>query len=95
MFFDCSETECFGKEQLHTIEIAWKERKTIPGFCSRVEQPDLEKNDYNLNLPRYIVKKVKLAKIDIEAKKKRIEEIDRELEEIEKRIAMYKRDLEL
>lgn len=40
MFFDCSETECFGKEQLHTIEIAWKERKTIPGFCSRVEQPD-------------------------------------------------------
>ena len=35
------------------------------------------------------------AQIDLDARRKRIEEIDRELEEIEKRIAMYKRDLEL
>lgn len=95
MFFDCSEVEDFRKEQLHTIALAWKERKTIPGFCSRVEQADMEKNDFNLNLPRYIMKTVKVAKVDIEAKKKRMEEIDRELEEIEKRISMYKRDLEL
>lgn len=95
MFFDCSEVENFRKEQFHTIELAWKERKTIPGFCSRVEQAAMEKNDYNLNLPRYIMKTVKLAKVDIDAKKKRIEEIDRELEEIDKRISMYKRDLEL
>lgn len=95
LFFDCSEVENLKKEQLHTIELAWKERKTIPGFCSRVEQAELEKNDFNLNLPRYIVKTVKLAKVDIEAKKKRIAEIDRELEEIDQRISMYKRDLEL
>ena len=56
---------------------------------------ELEQNDFNLNLPRYIVKTVKVAKVDIDARKKRIAEIDRELEEIEERIAMYKRDLEL
>ncbi len=95
MFFDCSEIENFGEELLHTIEIAWIERKTVPGFCSRVEQQKLEQNDFNLNLPRYIVKNVKVTKIDIDARKKRIAEIDRELEEIEERIAMYKRDLEL
>lgn len=95
MFFDCSEIESFESEQLNAIEIAWKERKTVPGFCSRVEQTQLEQNDFNLNLPRYIVKTVKVAQIDIEARKKRIAEIDRELEEIEKRIAMYKRDLGL
>ena len=55
----------------------------------------MEKNEYNLNLPRYIMKSMKMTKIDLEAKKKRIAEIDQELEEIEKRIAMYKRDLEL
>lgn len=95
MFFDCSEVESFGSEQLNAIGIAWKERKTVPGFCSRVEQTELEQNDFNLNLPRYIVKTVKVAKVDIDARKKRIAEIDRELEEIEERIAMYKRDLEL
>ncbi len=95
MFFDCSEVESFESEQLNAIGIAWKERKTVPGFCSRVEQMELEQNDFNLNLPRYIVKTVKVAKVDIDARKKRIAEIDRELEEIEERIAMYKRDLEL
>lgn len=95
MFFDCSEMESFGEEQLGTIQLAWKERKTIPGFCSRAEQADLEKNEFNLNFPRYIIKNVKITKVDIEARKKRIAEIDRELEEIDKRIAMYKRDLEL
>lgn len=95
MFFDCSEMESFGEEQLQTIEVAWKERKTIPGFCSRVERKEMEQNDFNLNLPRYIVKTVKLTQIDIDARKKRIAEIDKELKEVEERIAMYKRDLEL
>lgn len=95
MFFDCSEMDDFQKDQLNSIETAWKEHSTIPGFCSCVDQESMKKNDYNLNLPRYIKKSVKMAQIDLEARRKRIEEIDRELEEIEKRIAMYKRDLEL
>lgn len=95
MFFDCSEMEKFGAEQLHTIALACQERKTIPGFCSCVKPEEMEKNEYNLNLPRYIMKSMKMTKIDLEAKKKRIAEIEQELEEIEKRIAMYKRDLEL
>lgn len=95
MFFDCSEVEQFGREQLHTIEIAWTERKNVPGFCSRASQADMENNDFNLNFPRYITKTVKRVPIDIEARKRRIAEIDRELAEIDRRIAMYKRDLEL
>lgn len=95
MFFDCSEIETFEKEQLHTIELAWRERKTIPGFCSCVERQDIEKNDYNLNLPRYIVRSVKTANVDVAAQKKRIEEINQELREIDHQMAMYKRVLEL
>lgn len=95
MFFDCSEMENFQQEQLSSIETAWKEGSTIPGFCSCVDRESMKENDYNLNLPRYIKKSVKMAQIDLETRRKRIEEIDRELEEIEERIAMYKRDLEL
>ena len=95
MFFDCSEMEHFGEEQLKSITTAWSEHSTIPGFCSCVDQISMKKNEYNLNLPRYIKKSVKMTQIDLDARRKRIEEIDRELEEIEKRIIMYKRDLEL
>ena len=80
---------------MNTIEIAWTERKNVPGFCSRASQADMENNDFNLNFPRYITKTVKRVPIDIEARKRRIAEIDRELAEIDRRIAMYKRDLEL
>lgn len=95
MFFDCSEMENFQEEQRKSIETAWRDHSNIPGFCSCVDRESMKKNDYNLNLPRYIKKSVKMAKSDLEARRKRIEEIDRELEEIEKRINMYKRDLEL
>ncbi len=95
MFFDCSEMEEFSEEQLRTIEVAWRERKTVPGFCTCVPREDIEKNEYNLNLPRYIVKSVKMLQVDIEEKRRRIEEINRELKEIDERIAMYKKDLEI
>ena len=95
MFFDCTEMDSFGEEQLHTIETAWLERKTIPGFCSSVEPEAIRKNHYNLNFPRYIRKTVRKEPVNLEAKKQRIAQIDQELKEIEERIAMYKRDLEL
>lgn len=95
LFFDCGETEEFGEEQLRSILLAWRERKTIPGFCSAVTQEVIEENEFNLNLPRYITKTTHLSKVDVEARKKRIKEIDRELLEIEEKILMYKRDLEM
>lgn len=33
---------------------AVKSRRSIPGFCQLVLKEDIRKNDYNLNLPRYI-----------------------------------------
>lgn len=95
LFFDCSEVDRFEGETLHSIETAWKERKTIPGFCSAVSQKVIEENDYNLNLPRYISRSVQVTRVDIEQRRQRIQEIDRELKEIEQKIAMYRRDLEL
>lgn len=95
MFFDCTEMETLEEDQRKMMEDAWKERKNIRGFCASVSPETIEKNDYNLNLPRYISHPVRLTKVDLEIQKKRIEEIDRELEEIEQRIKMYRRDLNL
>lgn len=95
MFFDCSEVEDFNKDILKDIRKAWRGRKTLPGFCNRVDLDEIVANDYNLNLPRYIKKPTGLQAIDINEKKRRIEEINQELREIDARIEMYRRDLEL
>lgn len=95
MFFDCSESEMLDREQINNIKELWKERKTIPGFCACVSQDEIEKNEYNLNFPRYITKVVQEETINMEEGKKRIQEIDQELEEVEKRIMIYRRELGL
>ena len=95
MFFDCSELEEINKEQVDTIRNLWKEQKTIPGFCSCVSVSEIEKNDYNLNFPRYITRIVQEETINMEEGKKRIKEIDQELEEIEQRIRIYRKELNL
>lgn len=95
MFFDCSEQDVFDEDRIKDIRKAWRGRKNIAGFCSRVERTEIAENDYNLNLPRYIKKLVGIEAIDIDVKRKRIEEINKELKEIDARIEMYRRDLEL
>lgn len=95
MFFDLSETEEFTPEFLERIEDAWKERRNLSGFCARVGRDFIEENDYNLNFPRYILKSMKKVQMDAVEKQKRIEEIDREIAEIDAMISMYKSALEL
>ena len=95
MFFDCSDLEDFGEEQKEKLLEAWSQHKEVPGFCASIGRETIRENDYNLNLPRYITRSVKMTEIDLEEKLKRISEIDRELIEIDQKIAMYRRDLEL
>ena len=95
MFFDCSEMDDLDEEKLDLISRSWKERESVSGFCAAVEVDLIRKNDYNLNLPRYITKLMKLTEVDLKAKLDRIAEIDRELIDIEHKISMYRRDLEL
>ena len=95
MFFDCSHMDNLEGERLLSIEKAWKERKSVPGFCARTDKKTIKDNDYNLNLPRYITRSVRMTEMDITKRRERIEEIDRELAEIDRKIAMYRRDMEL
>lgn len=95
LFFDCSEIEEFNEEQIKNIQTLWRERKTIPGLCSCVPKSVIQENEYNLNLPRYITKILRDKGIDMEQGRQRIQEIDRELEDIEKRIQIYRRELGL
>lgn len=42
------------KSDVQRIFDALKDRKDIPGFARLVSKEEIEKNDYNLNIPRYV-----------------------------------------
>ena len=95
MLFDASETGGFDEETLDRIGTAIREEKDEAGFCAAVSREDIRKNNYNLNLPRYISKTVREISLDVEARRERIRQIDKELKEIDEMIAMYRRALEI
>ena len=95
MFFDCSEMESIDEEGLNLIRRSWEKAENISGFCASVDIEKIRENEYNLNLPRYVTRLMKLTEVDLKAKLERISQIDQELDEIERRISMYRRDLEL
>jgi type I restriction enzyme M protein len=71
------------EEQIAKIIETYQFRKEAPRYARRVGMEEIEKNDYNLNISRYISTAVGEAEIDLEA-------THGELVEIEKAIATAK-----
>lgn len=66
-------------EQIDKIVTAYKERKNIDKFCHIATFEEIERNDYNLNIPRYVDTTEDEKEIDINAVLKEINEIDKEI----------------
>ena len=69
--------------QEETIK-AYEERKEIEGFSGYVELADLEENDFNLSVQRYIFKEEPEEEIDIVELMNEIKETEKVLEEDKK-----------
>ena len=72
-----------SEEHIAKIIETYQFRKESPRYARRVEMAEIEKNDYNLNISRYISTAVGDAEIDLDA-------THGELVEIEKAIATAK-----
>lgn len=55
------------EQDIKRIVDAWDAQQNIPHYCRMVEWNEIEKNDYNLNIPRYIRPVDKEVQHDIEA----------------------------
>lgn len=55
------------EQDIRRIVDAWEEQKDIPHYCRMVSISEIEKNDYNLNIPRYIQPMDTEVQHDIEA----------------------------
>jgi type I restriction enzyme M protein len=64
-------------------------------YAYRATLNDIQENDYNLNIPRYVDTFEEEAEIDIKATQKNIEKLKKELSEVEKQMENYLKELNL
>lgn len=82
-------------ESSHTAKIieTFKKRKNIEKYARVVPFKEIEDNDFNLNIPRYVDTFEAEAEIDVKAVQAEIKQIEAELVEVKKRMTSYLREL--
>ncbi len=76
-------------EHIKTILDAVRNRKDIEKLCRTVQPEEIEENDCNLNITRYVDTFEEEEEVDIEANLKELEEINREIETLEKQMSEH------
>lgn len=102
LFIDASRAYLSGKNQnylrpedIEKIVNIFKAFKTVNKFAYRATFSEIEGNEFNLNIPRYVDTFEEEDEIDIDAAQKEIEKIEAQLAETRKEMSQYLKELEL
>jgi len=100
VFIDSSKHFEKGKNQnrlrpqdVDKIIEAYEDHKTEDKYSYVASLDEIKKNDYNLNIPRYVDTFEEEEEIDLDEVVAEIRKIDAEMAEIDKKIAMYTKEL--
>jgi type I restriction enzyme M protein len=80
-------------ENIAKIFETYKKRKDIAKFSRKVGVSEIEENDFNLNITRYVDTFVEEAPVDIKANLKELAALEPELKKLEKQMAEYLKEL--
>ena len=104
LFIDASGKEHFNKEKnqnviddehIQTILDTYNNRSEIEKYSHISTLEEIQENDYNLNIPRYVDTFEEEKIVDIKATKKNIVNIEKELVEIKSKMSGYLKELGL
>ncbi len=82
-------------EDVDKIVETYKERKEIEKYSHLASLQEIEENEYNLNIPRYVDTFEEEEPIDIQQVQKDLKEIDKQIEEVDKELNIYLKELGL
>jgi type I restriction enzyme M protein len=80
-------------ENVQKIIVTYVNRETIDKYSYAASLNEIEENDYNLNIPRYVDTFEEEEAIDLEYVSKRLKEIDDEIAEIDVELAKHFKEL--
>jgi type I restriction enzyme M protein len=81
------------EENIAKIFDTYKKRKNIEKFSRKVDFKEIEENDFNLNITRYVDTFVEEAPVDIKANLKELAELEPQLQKLEKQMVEYLKEL--
>ena len=82
-------------EQINKICATYSNRKQIEKYSYKASIEEIQENDYNLNIPRYIDTFEEEEQIDIKATKQQITAIEKELTKVKTQMDTYLKELDL
>lgn len=95
-FIDASKYYVQGKNQnsisdedIERIVSAYSERKEIEKFCHIATMEEIEENDYNLNIPRYVDTFEPEPEVDLQAVKESIKTHKTNIQKLEQEVQAY------
>jgi type I restriction enzyme M protein len=80
-------------EDIDKIIVTYRARKEVAKYSHRAPYAEIEENEFNLNIPRYVDTFEPESKIDIVATQKEIEAIEGHLSETRKKMTGYLKEL--
>ncbi len=80
-------------ENIEKIYGTYKARKNVEKFSRKVDFKEIEENDFNLNITRYVDTFEEEAPVDIKANLKELEALEPELQKLEKQMVVYLKEL--
>ena len=89
MFRSAKAQNFLDDEHIEKILDAVEKRRDIEKFCRIVLPDEIEENDYNLNITRYVDTFEEEEEVDIEANLKELAEVDAELVKLEAEMAKH------
>jgi type I restriction enzyme M protein len=81
------------EENIEKIYSTYKKRKDVEKFARSVKFDELEENDFNLNITRYVDTFEEEEPVDIKANLKELEALEPELKKLEKQMTEYLKEL--
>lgn len=102
LFIDASKEFEAGKNQnrlrdedVDKIIETYKNREEIEKYSHVATLQEVEENEYNLNIPRYVDTFEEEEEIDIKKVQQELKEIDKQIEEVDKELNVYLKELGL
>ena len=80
-------------QDIEKIVQTYKTRKPVDKYCYVATEDEIKKNEYNLNIPRYVDTFEEEEPVDIDTVKSNIAEIEAELEKVRAQMDKYLKEL--
>ena len=94
-YLDAKNQNFLRKEDIDKTAAAFDSFETVERYCTVADMEEIEENDYNLNISRYVDTTEPEEPVDIHAVIKNLNELESDRKDVQSKLDDYLRDLKI